>query len=125
MNESDSNELLSAFVDGELQETGARPNGGCSLWKAGASQSMDAFPPNRRRRTQELVPCPVPIPSLRNVGAALSDDRCRSFSDRAHGARRCRAFFPDWQLPQTIASIAILGIHSLDDGGAQARSHCR
>ena len=117
MNESDSNELLSAFVDGELQGR-AR------------DRIVDALygRPELRRAwvrfhligdaVRKVGPVPGADSVAERVGAALSDERVVHLKPRSRRAR-LRAL-PGLAIAATIASIAILGIHSLDDGGAQS-----
>ena len=117
MNESDSNELLSAFVDGELQGP-ARDRMVDALY--GRPELRRAW--MRFHLIGDAVRKVGPVPGAdsiaENVGAALSDEGVVHFRPRARRAT-LRAL-PGLAIAAAIASIAILGIHSLDDGGAQA-----
>ena len=117
MNESDSDELLSAFVDGELQGP-ARDRIVDALY--GRPELRRAW--MRFHLIGDAVRKVGPVPGAdsiaENVGAALSDERVVHFQPRSRRAR-LRAL-PGLAIAAAIASIAILGIHSLDDGGAQS-----
>ncbi len=117
VNESDSNELLSAFVDGELQGP-ARDRIVDALY--GRPELRRAW--MRFHLIGDAVRKVGPVAGAdsiaENVGAALSDEGVVHFQPRARRAT-LRAL-PGLAIAAAIASIAILGIHSLDDGGAQA-----
>ena len=117
MNESDSNELLSAFVDGELPGP-ARDRIVDALY--GRPELRRAW--MRFHLIGDAVRKVGPVPGAdsiaEEVDAALSDEGVVHFQPRARRAT-LRAL-PGLAIAAAIASIAILGIHSLDDGGAQA-----
>jgi len=117
VNESDSNELLSAFVDGELPGP-ARDRIVDALY--GRPELRRAW--MRFHLIGDAVRKVGPVPGAdsiaEEVDAALSDEGIVHFQPRARRAT-LRAL-PGLAIAAAIASIAILGIHSLDDGGAQA-----
>lgn len=118
MNERDSNEHLSAFVDGELQGT-ARDR---------VVNALYGNPELRRTwarfhligdAVRGIGSVPGADAIAENVGAALSDEQIVQLRPRS----RRRGLHPlsGLAIAAAIAGIAILGVHRLDDGGAQSR----
>ena len=118
MNEPDSNEDLSAFVDGELRGP-ARDRvvdalyGSSDLRRAWVRFHLigDAM--------RKIGPVPGADSIAEEVSAALSSEqvvRLRPRPPRA-GLRPLAGL----AVAAAIAAIAVLGIHSLDDGGAELR----
>ena len=118
MNEPDTNERLSEFVDGELRSP-ARDRVVNALYES----------PELRRtwarfhligdaaRGAGLVPGADAI--AENVSAALSDEPIVHLKPRPR--RRGLRPLSGLAIAAAIAGIAILGVHRLDDGGAQSR----
>ena len=117
MNESDSNKLLSEFVDDELRGP-ARDRivdalyGSAELRRAWARYHLigDAV--------RKVGPVPGADTIADKVSAALSDEHVVHFKPRS---RRSRLHaLSGLAIAAAVASVAILGVHSLDDGGAQS-----
>ena len=119
MNEPDSNEDLSAFVDGELQGP-ARDRvvdalyGSSDLRRAWARFHLigDAM--------RKVGPVPGADSIVADVSAALCAEQVVPF--RPPPARSGLRPLAGLAVAAAIAAIAVLGIHSLDDGGARSRS---
>ena len=117
MNERDSNEHLSAFVDGELE--GPKRD-----------RVVDALydnPELRRRWTRfhligDAVRGAGPVPGADaiadNVRAALAEEQVVQFKPRPRRPRLYPLY--GMAMAAAIAGIAILGILRLDDGGARS-----
>ena len=117
MNERDSNEHLSAFVDGELE--GSKRD-----------RVVDALydnPELRRRWTRfhligDAVRGAGPVPGADaiadNVRAALAEEQVVQFKPRPRRPRLYPLY--GMAMAAAIAGIAILGILRLDDGGARS-----
>lgn len=116
MNQPESSEYLSAFVDGELQGP-ARDRVVDALYGS----------PELRRAwvrfhligdaVRKLGPVPGAGSIAGNVSAALSGEQIGHFKPRS---RRPRLYlFPGLALAAAIAAAAVLGVHSLDDRGVQ------
>ena len=118
MNEPDTNERLSAFVDGEIRGP-ARDRVVDALYEG----------PELRRtwsryhligdavRGTGLVPGADDIAD--RVSAALADERIVRLEPRPR--RRALRPLSGLAIAATIAGIAILGVNQLDDGGARSR----
>ena len=117
MNEPDSNESLSAFVDGELQGP-ARARVVAALY--GSAERRRAWA--RFHLIGDAVRKTGPVPGAGviagGVSAALSDERIVRFGPRPRRPRL--QMLAGLAIAATVASIAILGIHRLDDGDAQS-----
>lgn len=117
MNESDSNQLLSEFVDDELRGPAQDRivdalYGSPELRRAWARYHLigDAV--------RKVGPVPGADTIADNVSAALCDEQVVHFKPRS---RRSRLHaLSGLAIAAAVASVAILGIHSLDDGGAQS-----
>lgn len=118
MNEPDSNEHLSAFVDGELQEP----------VRARVVDALYEIPARRRTwarfhligdAVRKIGPVPGADAIAGNVSAALSGEQVVHFKPRSR--HRKLHPLPGLAIAAAIAAIAVLGIHSLDDGGVQSR----
>ena len=119
VNEPDTNERLSAFVDGELRGR-ARDR---------VVDALYASPELRRRWTRfHLIGDAVrgidPVPGAdvisERVGPTLSGEQIVHFRPRPRH-RMVRPLF-GLALAATIATVAILGVHRLDGGAVQSRS---
>ena len=119
MNEPDTNERLSAFVDGELRGPA----------RARVVDALYESPELRRKwarfhligdAVRGIDPVPGADAIAENVNAALSDEQIVHFRPRP----RHRVLRPlsGLAIAAAIAGIAIVGVHRLDDGGAQSRS---
>ena len=118
MNEPDSNEHLSAFVDGELQGSERHRvvdilYGNPELRRKWARFHLigDAL--------RRVGPVPGADAIADNVSAALAEEQIVHFKPRFR-----RPMFhpiPGLALAVAIAGVAILGIHRLDDDGARSR----
>ena len=117
MNESDSNRLLSEFVDDELRGS-ARDRivdalyGSLELRRAWARYHLigDA--------ARMVGPVPGADTIADKVSEALSDEHVVHFKPRS---RRSRLHaLSGLAIAAAVASVAIVGIHSLDDGAAQS-----
>ena len=119
MNEPDSSEDLSAFVDGELRGS-ARERivdvlyGSPDLRRAWVRYHLigDAV--------RKIGPVPGADSIAGNVSAVLSAERV--VHSRSRPPRFGLRPLAGLATAAAIAAIAILGIHSLDDGGAESRS---
>ena len=116
MNESDSNKLLSEFVDDELRGP-ARDRivdalyGSPELRRAWARYHLigDAV--------RKVGPVPGADTIADNVSAALSEGQVVHLKPRSR--RSGLHALSGLAIAAAVASVAILGIHSLDGGGAQ------
>ena len=119
MNERDANEDLSAFVDGELQGP-ARNRVVDALY--GSSDLRRAW--GRLHligdAARKIAPVPGADSIAGNVSAILAAEQLVHLRPRPprSGLRPLAGL----AIAAAIAAIAILGIHSLDDGGAESRS---
>ena len=119
MNEPDANERLSEFVDGELRSP-ARDRVVNALYES----------PELRRTwvrfhligdaARGAGPVPGADAIAERVNAALADDRIVLLGPRSR--RRVPRLLSGLAIAATIAGIAVLGVHRLDDGGVQSRS---
>ena len=118
MNESDSNEQVSAFIDGELQGS-ARDRVVDALYES----------PNLRRAwarfhligdaVRQVGPVPGACSIAGKVGEALSGERIGLVRPRSR--RRGMELLPGLALAASVAGLAILGIRGIDDdGGVQS-----
>ena len=114
MNVSDPNEQISSFVDGELQGPA----------RGRIVHALYGSPELRRRwaryhligdAARKIGPVSGADSIAGNVGAALSGESVVSFKRRPWLVP-----LPGLALAASIAAVAILGIRSLDDGGAQS-----
>ena len=119
MNEPDANEDLSAFVDGELQGL-ARDRVVDALY--GSADLRRAW--TRFHLIGDAVRKIGPVPGADsvagNVSAALSAEQVVHLRPRP--SRSGLRPLAGLAIAAAIAAIAILGIHRLDDGGAESRS---
>ena len=116
MNGSDSNQRLSAFVDGELEGPA----------RDGIVDALYEDPELRRAWERfhligDAMRGTGPVPGAdaiaRNVGAALSGEAVVRLKPRA---RRPRLHpLSGLAIAAAIAGIAVLGLHRLDDGGVE------
>ena len=118
MNESDSNEPLSAFVDGELQGPARDRVVGALYGNPELRRTWARFHliGDAVRRTG---PVPGADAIAGNVSAALSDEQIVQFKPRSQRSRLHP--LTGLAIAATVAGIAILGVHRLDDDGAQSR----
>ena len=118
MNAPDSNEQISAFVDGELRGPA----------RGRVVDALYGSPALRRTWTRyhligdaarNVGPVPGAGSIAGNVGAALSREPVVPFTPRPR--RRWLAPLPGLAVAAAVAAVAILGIRGLDldDGGAQ------
>lgn len=114
MSQPESNEYLSAFVDGELQGP-ARGRVVDALY--GSPELRRAWA--RFHLIGDVVSKRGPVPGAGsiagNVSAALSRERIGHFKPRPRWPR----FYLGLAFAAAISAMAILGIHGLDDGGVQ------
>ena len=115
----DTNERLSEFVDGELQGP-ARDRVMDALYGNPEIRRAWARFHLIRDAVRGVGPVPGAEAIAERVSAVLSDEQIVHFKPRS----RRRGLHPlsGLAIAATIASIAILGIHRLDDGGVQSRS---
>jgi len=118
VNERDSNEILSAVVDGELQ----------GLVRDRVVGALYESPELRRTwarfhligdAVRKIGPVPGADAIAGNVIAALSGEQIMHL--KPHSRRRTLHPLPGLAMAAAIAAIAVLGIHNLDDGGVQSR----
>lgn len=114
MNEPDTNERISALADGEL-EGSARDR---------ALEALYASPEQRRAWARfhlvgDVMRHAGPVPGADSiagrVGAALAGERIVAFRPRRR--RASVGPFAGLALAASISAVAVLVIHSLDDGG--------
>ena len=117
MNEPDSNEYLSAFVDGELQGP-ARDRVVDALY--GSPEFRHAWA--RFHLIGDAVRKIDPVPGAGsiagNVSEVLSDEQIVPFTPRPRRPRLVP--LAGLALAAAVAAVAVLGIHSLGDGGARS-----
>ena len=117
MNESDSSKLLSEFVDDELRGP-ARDRVVNALYGSPELRRVWARYHLIGDAVRRVGPVPGADTIADNVSAALSDECVVHLKPRS---RRSRLHaLSGLAIAAAVASIAILGIHSLDDGGAQS-----
>lgn len=119
MNEPDSNEELSAFVDGELQGP-ARDRVVDDLYGSSDLRRTWARFHLIGDAVRKVGPVPGADSIAGNVRVALSAEQVVQFRPRQprSGLRPLAGL----AVAAAIAALAVLGIHSLDDGGAGPRS---
>ena len=120
MNDPDSREQISAFVDGELDGL-ARDRVTEALY--GSNELRRAW--ERFHLIGDAMRKAGPVPGAESmsekVGAALSAERV--VPERPGSRRSLRAPLPGLALAASVAAVAILGIRSLEDGrGGQSAS---
>ena len=119
MNETDTHERVSAFVDGELQGP-AHERVVDALYESPVLCRKWARYHLIGDAVRGIEPFPGADAIAENVSAALSDERIVHVKPRP----RHRVLRPlsGLAIAAAIAGIAILGLHRLDDGGAQSRT---
>ena len=119
MNEPDSNEHLSAFVDGELQGP-ARDRVVDALYGSAEVRRAWARFHLIGDAVRKIAPVPGAGSIAGNVSEVLSDEQIVPVAPRSRRPR----FVPlaGLALAAAVAGVAVLGIHGLDDGGARSPS---
>ena len=118
MNETDPKEQLSALVDGEI-EGPVRDRVVGALYESPELRRTWARFHLIGDAVRKIGPVPGADVVAGNVSATLSDEQIVHFKPRPR--RRRLHPLPGLAMAAAVAAIAVLGIHSLDDGGAQSR----
>lgn len=119
MNEPATNEDLSAFVDGELQGP-ARDRMVDALYESSDLQRAWTRFHLIGDAARKIGPVPGADSIAANVSAALAAERVVQFRRRPSRSRL--GPLAGFAVAAAIAAIAVLGIHSLDGGGADPGS---
>ena len=119
MNEPDTNQRLSEFVDGALRSP-ARDRVVNALYESPELRRTWARFHLIGDAARRAGPVPGADAIAERVNAALADDRIVPLGPRSR--RRGPRLLSGLAIAATIAGIAILGVHRLDEGDAQSRS---